>query len=485
MLNLERIAQAIARHPRHPGLRKLAAALDTYQPSPGGQVTPRARLRRLAGDPARRFPRPSATSSSTVAGRSISTGRPNRLAVELDGRPYHRCRPTRSATGSRTCGCSARPSPSSASPSFASSTTFPASRPTCVTSSLLTERREPPIHSAGCPTSNPQPATTRPRWSRGSSRSGWNPGCFTPTPRARRRRTTRSRSRRPTSPACCTWATRSTTRSRTPWPAITGCAAGGRSGSSAPTTPASPPRPRSSARCSPRAPAAPRSAARSSCERVWEWRDQYGGDDHRPAQAPRRLLRLRDGALHARRRLRAGRAARCSWPCTRRATSTATATWSTGTRAQGSAISDLEVEQREVTDTLYYIDYPLASGSGAITVATVRPETMLADTAIAVHPEDERYRRLIGEKAILPLVGRKLRIIADEYVKPEFGTGRAEDHPRARSQRLRDRPPPRPRPAVGDRRGRPHHRRGARALPRADGRRGAARGRRRAAASRG
>ena len=140
----------------------------------------------------------------------------------------------------------------------------------------------------------------------------------------------------------------------------------------------------------------------------------------------------------------------------------------------GSAISDLEVEQRDVSDTLYYIDYPLASGSGAITVATVRPETMLADSAIAVHPEDERYRRLIGEKAILPLVGRKLRIIADEYVRPEFGTGRAEDHPRARSQRLRDRPSPQPGPAVGDRRGRAHHRRGARALPGPDGRRGAA-----------
>ncbi len=94
--------------------------------------------------------------------------------------------------------------------------------------------------------------------------------------------------------------------------------------------------------------------------------------------------------------------------------------WDPGT---GSAISDLEVEQIEVTDTLYYIDYPLASGSGAITVATVRPETMLADTAIAVHPEDDRYRRLIGEMAILPLVGRKLRIVADEYVRPEFGTG--------------------------------------------------------------
>lgn len=88
-----------------------------------------------------------------------------------------------------------------------------------------------------------------------------------------------------------------------------------------------------------------------------------------------------------------------------------------------SAISDLEVENRAVTDTLYYIDYPLQSGGGSVTVATVRPETMLADTAIAVHPDDERYTRLIGETAILPLVGRYLPIIADEYVKPEFGTG--------------------------------------------------------------
>src|SRR3954451_1797266 len=94
--------------------------------------------------------------------------------------------------------------------------------------------------------------------------------------------------------------------------------------------------------------------------------------------------------------------------------------WDPGSR---SAISDLEVEDREVTDTLYYVDYPLASGGGSVTVATVRPETMLGDTAIAVHPEDDRYTRLVGETAILPLVGRKLRIIADPYVKPEFGTG--------------------------------------------------------------
>src|SRR5262245_9316681 len=89
----------------------------------------------------------------------------------------------------------------------------------------------------------------------------------------------------------------------------------------------------------------------------------------------------------------------------------------------GSAISDLEVEQRNVEDVLYSIDYPLESGSGSLTVATVRPETILADTAIAVNPSDERYTRLIGETAILPLVGRRLPVIADEYVDPEFGTG--------------------------------------------------------------
>ncbi|MEJ7891696.1 MAG: valine--tRNA ligase [Solirubrobacteraceae bacterium] len=94
--------------------------------------------------------------------------------------------------------------------------------------------------------------------------------------------------------------------------------------------------------------------------------------------------------------------------------------WDPGTR---SAISDLEVEERVVTDTLYSIDYPLESGSGSVTIATVRPETMLGDTAIAVHPDDERYTRLIGEHAILPLVGRRLKIIADPYVKPDFGTG--------------------------------------------------------------
>ncbi|MFN8205620.1 MAG: valine--tRNA ligase [Solirubrobacteraceae bacterium] len=93
--------------------------------------------------------------------------------------------------------------------------------------------------------------------------------------------------------------------------------------------------------------------------------------------------------------------------------------WDPGLR---SAISDLEVEDREVTDTLYSVAYPL-EGGGEIVVATVRPETMLADTAVAVNPGDERYRDLIGRTAILPIVGRRLPVIADEYVKTDFGTG--------------------------------------------------------------
>jgi valyl-tRNA synthetase len=157
-------------------------------------------------------------------------------------------------------------------------------------------------------------------------------------------------------------------------------------------------------------------------ERVWRWREEYGGqiigqlkrlgasgdfvderftlDEHYARAVVRVFVALYEKGYIYRDRYMVN--------------------WDPGSR---SAISDLEVEEHEVTDTLYYVDYPLASGSGAVTVATVRPETMLADTAIAVHPDDDRYRRLVGEKAILPLVGRKLKIIADEYVKPGFGTG--------------------------------------------------------------
>jgi valyl-tRNA synthetase len=157
-------------------------------------------------------------------------------------------------------------------------------------------------------------------------------------------------------------------------------------------------------------------------ERVWEWRERYGGmitrqfkrlgasldySDERftmdPAYARAVLevfVRLYEKGLIYRDRY--------------------IVNWDPGTR---SAISDLEVVQKRVQDVLYLIDYPLASGSGAITVATVRPETMLADVAVAVNPNDERYERLIGETAVLPLVGRRLPIIGDERVDPEFGTG--------------------------------------------------------------
>jgi valyl-tRNA synthetase len=87
------------------------------------------------------------------------------------------------------------------------------------------------------------------------------------------------------------------------------------------------------------------------------------------------------------------------------------------------ALSDLELEHEEVDDALIYARYPLADGSGSITIATVRPATILADVAVAVHPDDERYRELVGKEAIVPFVERRVPIVADERVEPEFGTG--------------------------------------------------------------
>ena len=86
------------------------------------------------------------------------------------------------------------------------------------------------------------------------------------------------------------------------------------------------------------------------------------------------------------------------------------------------AISDLEVEQREVEGTLWHIRYPI-DNDNYIVVATTRPETMLGDTAVAVNPKDKRYKSLVGKNVILPIVGRKLKIIADNYADPEQGTG--------------------------------------------------------------
>ena len=157
-------------------------------------------------------------------------------------------------------------------------------------------------------------------------------------------------------------------------------------------------------------------------ERVWEWREKYGGtiveqfkrlgatcdyEDERFTLDPSYVQAVVEVFVDLHEK---GLIYRDNYMVN----------WDPGSR---SAISDLEVEERTVIDTLYSIDYPLESGSGSVTVATVRPETMLGDSAIAVHPDDERYTRLIGEHAILPLVGRRLKIIADPYVKPDFGTG--------------------------------------------------------------
>ena len=157
-------------------------------------------------------------------------------------------------------------------------------------------------------------------------------------------------------------------------------------------------------------------------ERVWEWKRQHGG---RISEQMRRLgyscdwsrerftmdeglsravrtvfVRLyEEGIIYRGRRV-------INW-CPRCCT----------------ALSDIEVEHEDVTGELVYIEYPFVEGEGGVEVATTRAETMLGDTAVAVHPNDERYRGVIGRLLRLPLVGREIPIIADEAVDPEFGTG--------------------------------------------------------------
>jgi valyl-tRNA synthetase len=91
--------------------------------------------------------------------------------------------------------------------------------------------------------------------------------------------------------------------------------------------------------------------------------------------------------------------------------------------ASQSAVSDLEVENKETNGNLWYFRYPLSDGSGYIEVATTRPETMLGDTAVAVNPKDERYKHLIGKTVKLPIIGRDIPIVGDDFVEAEFGTG--------------------------------------------------------------
>jgi valyl-tRNA synthetase len=157
-------------------------------------------------------------------------------------------------------------------------------------------------------------------------------------------------------------------------------------------------------------------------ERVWEWKEEFGGsirEQYKRLGASvdyeRERFTLDDGYARAVRKVftalyEKGYIYRDHYMVN----------WDPGSQ---SAISDLEVVNEEVTDKLYSIDYPVEDSDRVLTVATVRPETMMADTAVAVNPNDERYADLIGKHCILPLVGRRLPIIADDHVDIEFGTG--------------------------------------------------------------
>ncbi len=157
-------------------------------------------------------------------------------------------------------------------------------------------------------------------------------------------------------------------------------------------------------------------------EKVWEWKEQYGGSIREQYQRlgasvdyERERFTLDEGYARAVRKVftalyEKGYIYRDNYMVN----------WDPGSQ---SAISDLEVVNEERTDTLYSVDYPVENSDRVLTVATVRPETMMADTAVAVNPNDERYKDLIGSHCILPLVGRRLPIIADDHVDIEFGTG--------------------------------------------------------------
>ncbi|MDH3663964.1 MAG: valine--tRNA ligase, partial [Alphaproteobacteria bacterium] len=157
--------------------------------------------------------------------------------------------------------------------------------------------------------------------------------------------------------------------------------------------------------------------------KVWEWKAQSGGmisqQLHRIGASPdwaRDRFTMDEGLSHAVRKVfvqlhREGLIYKdkrlVNWDC-----------------QLHSAISDLEVEQREVDGHLWYIRYPLKHDpSRHVTVATTRPETMLGDSGVAVHPDDERYADIVGKHAVLPLVGRELPVVADDYSDPEKGTG--------------------------------------------------------------
>lgn len=157
-------------------------------------------------------------------------------------------------------------------------------------------------------------------------------------------------------------------------------------------------------------------------DRVWEWKHQYGG------QIIVQLQRLGASCDFTRERFTMDEG------CSRAVREVFVSLYERGLVYRGNyivnwcpkchtAISDIEVEHEDLAGHLWYVRYPLADDDGYITVATTRPETILGDTAVAVNPHDERYQDLVGKEAVLPVVGRRLPIIADHYVDPAFGTG--------------------------------------------------------------
>ena len=157
-------------------------------------------------------------------------------------------------------------------------------------------------------------------------------------------------------------------------------------------------------------------------ERVWQWKEQSGG------QIANQLRRLGGSVDWSRDRFTMDEG------LSRAVTEVFVALYDEGLIYRGkrlvnwdpvlhTALSDLEVLSADEQGQLWHFRYPLASGDGHLVVATTRPETMLGDSAVAVHPDDDRYRDLVGQEVILPVVGRRIPIIADDYVDPEFGTG--------------------------------------------------------------
>ena len=161
--------------------------------------------------------------------------------------------------------------------------------------------------------------------------------------------------------------------------------------------------------------------------------------DHPPAAPARRLAATGRTSASPWTRASAARCSRCSSISTTSKLlyrDKRLVNWDPGLKT---AISDLEVETTEVKGKFWHFRYPLEDGSGAISVATTRPETMLADMAVAVHPEDERYAALVGKKVRLPITGRLVPIIADEHADPGARLGRGQDHAGPRFQRFRGR----------------------------------------------